>query len=106
MVTAAMILNPLAVAVVSGVGGALGELTGYGVGRASNKLAKQGRLESWVQRAAGRRMGLTILILAIVPNPFVDVRGIIAGRSRYPVVSFSPSRRSARSSSASRSCSW
>ena len=51
----------------------------------SNKLAKKGRLENWVQRAAGRRMGLTILILAIVPNPFVDVLGIIAGRSRYPV---------------------
>ena len=30
-------------------------------------------------------MALTILLISIIPNPFVDFIGIFAGRARYPV---------------------
>ena len=82
---AAMVLDPLTVAVISGVGGALGEITGYMVGRSSNSFIKTGKLGARVERIAERRMCLTILVISIIPNPFVDFIGIIAGRLRYPV---------------------
>ena len=88
MLAGAMVLDPLAVAILSGVGGALGELTGCVLGRSSNNLIKTGKLASRVQGVAERRMALSILVLSTIPNPFVDFIGIIAGRIRYPVALF------------------
>ena len=44
MVAGAMVLNPLAVAVLTGIGGAIGELTGYALGRSTRKLVKHGKM--------------------------------------------------------------
>ena len=33
-------------------------------------------------------MGITVLLVSVIPNPFVDVIGIVAGRTGYPVGRF------------------
>jgi membrane protein YqaA with SNARE-associated domain len=88
MVAGAMVLNPLAVAVLTGIGGAIGELTGYALGRSTRKLVKNGKMPAWLNRVAARHMAITILVISIIPNPFVDAMGIVAGRFGYPVGRF------------------
>ena len=88
MIAGALVLNPLAVAVLTGMGGAIGELTGYALGRSTRKVVKKGKMPAWLDRIAERHMAVTILAISIIPNPFVDVIGIVAGRVGYPVGRF------------------
>ena len=85
MVGAALVLNPLAIAALTGVGGALGEVTGYALGRSSRKLVKRGSGPAWLSHKAESNMAVTLLAVSIIPNPFVDVIGVIAGRMGYPL---------------------
>ncbi|MFC1935394.1 VTT domain-containing protein [Chloroflexota bacterium] len=88
MVSGALVLNPLAVAVLTGIGGAVGEITGYALGRSSRKFVKGGKGPAWLSRSAEKHMAPTLLAVSIIPNPFVDVIGIVAGRAGYPVKLF------------------
>ena len=88
MIAAALVLNPLAVALLTGVGGALGEITGYALGRSSRAVIKKGTGPGWLTRRAEKHMALSLLAISIIPNPFVDAVGIIAGRLGYPVRRF------------------
>ncbi len=85
MLAGAFVLNPLAVAVLTGVGGAVGEMTGYAVGRSSRRVNTRWRLPAWFTRSAENHMAATILVVSIIPNPFVDAIGIVAGRIGYPL---------------------
>ena len=85
MLAGALVLNPMAVAVLTGVGGAIGEITGYALGRSSRKLVKPKKAPGWLERTAQRHMALSVLAVSIIPNPFVDLIGIIAGRLGYPL---------------------
>ena len=85
MLAGAFVLNPLAVAVLTGVGGAVGEMTGYAVGRSSRTVSTRWRLPGWFSRSAENHMAATILVISIIPNPFVDAIGIVAGRIGYPI---------------------
>jgi len=76
--------NPLAVGLVAGTGQALGEMTGYLAGYSGQELVdnypRYGRMANWM-----RRYGvLTIFVLALIPNPFFDIAGIVAGALRMP----------------------
>ncbi len=88
MATSALVLNPLAVGIVSGIGGGLGEIAGYALGRSSRKLVKKSYVPAWLTRRVDKHMTLTLLFVSVVPNPFMDVVGIIAGRNRYPLYQF------------------
>jgi membrane protein YqaA with SNARE-associated domain len=81
-------LPPLGVAVAAGSGAAIGELTGYLAGysgqAAVERTAAYQRLVGWMQRNGG----LTIYLLATIPNPLVDLSGIAAGALRVPVYKF------------------
>jgi len=88
VIAASLVLQPWAVGLLAGVGGALGEMTGYAVGCSSHRIVKQRRIPAWLYRATSRHMALTILTVSIIPNPFVDFVGIIAGRLCYPIPSF------------------
>ncbi len=102
-------LDPFLVSVVAGLGSAIGESTGYGVGYASRGfLSTEQRSGTWYVRAYDRvsrgRMYrwlndkvftwmrrypfLTLFIIAAIPNWFVDVGGLIAGRTSYPFSKF------------------
>lgn len=82
---AASFANPLLVGVVAGVGQALGEMTGYLAGYSGQELIDESpryrRMAEWMRRYGG----LTIFALAVIPNPFFDVAGIVAGVLRMPL---------------------
>jgi membrane protein YqaA with SNARE-associated domain len=95
---AGRLLDPLPVSLIAGFGSAVGETVGYLVGYGSLALPSEGFAvsERWVktrwyvwfqQKIVGwmrRNIFLTIFGLAAVPNIFVDIASIIAGRNRYP----------------------
>jgi uncharacterized membrane protein YdjX (TVP38/TMEM64 family) len=86
--TMGAIFNPLAVGLVAGAGAALGELVGYLAGFSGQAVVEHAsmynRLTGWMQRNGS----LTIFLLAMIPNPFFDVAGIIAGMLKMPFPKF------------------
>jgi membrane protein YqaA with SNARE-associated domain len=85
IIAAAPFLNPWIVALVSGAGMAIGELTGYVIGKGGKKaLGKEERKwlkrgEGWFQKGRGF---LFIVIFAATPLPD-DVTGILGGMFDY-----------------------
>jgi membrane protein YqaA with SNARE-associated domain len=82
------ILNPVLVGIVSGVGGTIGEMTGYVLGYggrlAIDNVALYNRMVKWMKRWGS----VTIFVLALIPNPLFDVAGAAAGLLRFPVWKF------------------
>jgi len=82
------IFNPLAVGIVAGAGGTLGEISGYLAGFSGQAVIERvdiyDRLVLWMKRNGN----LTILILAAIPNPFFDLTGIAAGALKVPILRF------------------
>lgn len=82
------VLNPLGITLAAGVGGTLGELTGYLAGyggqAAVEKTQVYNRILPWVQKYGA----WMILVLSAIPNPFFDVAGIAAGIAKIPVWKF------------------
>jgi uncharacterized membrane protein YdjX (TVP38/TMEM64 family) len=81
-------LNPLLVGLSVGSGAAVGELTGYLAGYGGQGLVENssgyGRIARWTQR-----YGLwVVFFLALIPNPFFDVVGMMAGLLRIPAWRF------------------
>ncbi|HEX2034242.1 MAG TPA: VTT domain-containing protein [Chloroflexota bacterium] len=71
--------SPLLTGVAIGLGSALGELTGYLAGRSGNPLLAGTRAYRRVEGAVRRHGPAVILGMALIPNPFADVTGIVAG---------------------------
>jgi membrane protein YqaA with SNARE-associated domain len=86
--TLGAVLNPLLLGIISGIGGTLGELTGYLLGYsgrgAIQNIKLYNRMEYWMRRWGG----ITILVLAAIPNPVFDVAGAVAGALRFPLWKF------------------
>ena len=84
----AMVFNPFWVAIASGAGAALGELSGYLAGFSGQPMLEKSemvkKMTAWMQR----NQSWTIFILALVPNPLFDMAGFIAGAARMPVWKF------------------
>ncbi|MDA1036706.1 MAG: VTT domain-containing protein [Chloroflexi bacterium] len=86
---AAQTLNPWVLGIVGGLGAAVGEISGYVVGRSGGKTVGR-RLFA---RYGGSRvlranlMGPTLFVFALTPLPF-DVAGIVAGGTHYPFSRF------------------
>ena len=78
--TTATFLNPAAVAVIAGLAGTIGELTGYFLGFSGSGVFERRRfyhrVEGWMQK----RGGLILFVVSAIPNPVFDVAGIAAGR--------------------------
>jgi membrane protein YqaA with SNARE-associated domain len=82
------VFNPYWVAVASGLGAALGEMTGYLAGYSGQVILKN---RDWYDRLTKlmRKYGdLTVLIMALVPNPVFDLAGMAAGMLKMPVARF------------------
>ena len=82
------ILNPVLVGIVSGLGGTLGEMTGYLLGYggrlAVDNVGLYNRMVRWMKRWGSA----TIFILALIPNPLFDLAGATAGLLRFPIWKF------------------
>ena len=75
--------SPLGIGIFGGAGAALGELTGYLAGYSGSAAFSGGelyqRFENWM-----RQYGfLALFVLAVIPNPFFDIAGIVAGALRF-----------------------
>ena len=86
--TTATFLNPAAVAVIAGLAGTVGELTGYFLGRSGRGLIDQNRFYQKVEYWMRKRGWLLLFVISAVPNPVFDVAGIAAGALRYPLWRF------------------
>ena len=82
------VFNPFWVAIAAGTGAALGETTGYLAGFSGQIIVDQREwyetLISWMRKYGN----LTILVMAIVPNPFFDLAGMAAGMLKLPFSRF------------------
>jgi membrane protein YqaA with SNARE-associated domain len=82
------VLNPILVGVVSGIGGTIGEMTGYLLGYggrlAVDNVGIYARMVGWMKRWGG----VTVFVLALIPNPFFDLAGAAAGLLLFPVWKF------------------
>ncbi len=80
-------LNPVLLGVVGGVGGAIGELTGYVLGVTGRRVVSAENVDRRLRRIPRRLFGPTLFVFAATPLPF-DVAGIVAGTLRFPVSRF------------------
>lgn len=85
-------LNPFLTGIISGVGSALGELSGYFVGAGGRYIVEEKkRKRSKVIKSLANffeRFGfVTIVIAALLPFPF-DFIGILSGASAYNIKKF------------------
>ncbi|MBL8103080.1 MAG: VTT domain-containing protein [Anaerolineales bacterium] len=82
------VFNPMGVALAGGLGGALGELTGYLAGFSGQAVVEKteiyNRILPWIQKYGA----WMILVLSAFPNPFFDMAGIAAGISKIPLWKF------------------
>jgi membrane protein YqaA with SNARE-associated domain len=80
--------NPFLVALFGGIGGALGEVTGYLLGRSGRGITSNNkwyaRAENWMKK----RGFLTVFCFALLPFLPLDIAGLIAGVSRYSIWKF------------------
>lgn len=82
------VFNPFWVGVAAGTGAALGEITGYMAGYSGQAVIEN---RQWYDRITGwmKKYGdITIFFLALIPNPFFDAGGIVAGALRMPLWRF------------------
>lgn len=82
------VFNPLWVAIAAGAGATIGEISGYLAGFSGQAIFERTtwhvRLEKWMKKYGG----VTIFVLAFIPNPLFDVAGIIAGGLKMKLYRF------------------
>lgn len=89
--TMGAVFDPLWVAIASGLGAALGELSGYLAGFSGQAVVERTeyyeRLRKWMENNH-RLSDLAVMVLAFIPNPLFDLAGIAAGSLKIPVLRF------------------
>ena len=81
-------LNPYVAGVFAGVGETIGELSGYAVGYGGKTVVEKHAFYQRVRAWMERRGALVIFLVSVIPNPVVDVVGIAAGATRFPLHRF------------------
>ena len=79
---------PIVVGVVAGLGDAIGEFSGYGLGFAGAATLHHHRVYTRFERWMGRNGTLTVFLLSTFPNPFFDLVGVVAGSAHMPARRF------------------
>ncbi|HET6822585.1 MAG TPA: VTT domain-containing protein [Anaerolineales bacterium] len=84
----AIFSNPFGVGLAAGLGGTIGELSGYLAGFSGQAIVERmdvyNRVKPWVDKYGG----WAILVLSAIPNPFFDIAGIAAGIAKMPLQTF------------------
>ena len=81
-------LNPLGVALSAGVGGMLGEMTGYLAGYSGQAAVENTTVYNRIVPYVQKYGAWVILVMSAIPNPFFDLAGIAAGIAKIPVWQF------------------
>jgi len=82
------VFNPFWVAIAAGTGAALGETTGYLAGFSGQIIIDRKKWYDTLTKWMRKYGNLTILVMAIIPNPFFDLAGMAAGMLRLPFYQF------------------
>lgn len=89
-IPAGAVFNPILVAIVAGVGAAVGEMIAYGVG-AGGKFFIKPEHKKWFKKAKrwmkGRKAFFVIIVFAATPLPH-DVVGLLSGFLHYDIKKF------------------
>jgi membrane protein YqaA with SNARE-associated domain len=84
--------SPILVAIVAALGACLGDMLGFAFGYSGRKLTKEKlghhKLMRFLEKNFDRHGELIIFMLAVIPNPFFDAVGILAGVVNYPPIKF------------------
>lgn len=75
-------LNPVLVGVIAACGATLGEITGYVAGANGISFVGSSPVAQRIRRWMDRRGTLTIFGLSVVPSPFFDIAGLMAGAGK------------------------
>lgn len=86
VVAGGSVYNPLLVAIVATLAGALGDSISYLLGHSGRHIfvKKEGKFFQAVARVFHKHGLVVIFVFALVPNPIFDALGILAGGVRYP----------------------
>lgn len=80
--------NPILVGLAAGVGGTLGELSGYLAGFSGQAILENTKIYKrmliWIEKYGA----WTVLFMGIIPNPVFDVAGITAGVLKMKIWKF------------------
>jgi len=92
IITGGNLYSPILVAIVASLGACLGDMLGFAFGHSGRKLTKK-KLDRhktirFLEKHFHRHGVLIIFMLAIIPNPFFDAIGILAGVLNYPPLKF------------------
>lgn len=89
-IPAGAVFDPVVVAVVAGVGAAVGEMVAYVIG-AGGKFVVRPEQKKWFKKAKkwmqGNRAFLVVIVFAATPLPH-DVIGLLSGFTRYDAKKF------------------
>jgi membrane protein YqaA with SNARE-associated domain len=77
-------LNPFWMGIAAGCGAALGEMTGYLAGFGGRGVVEEKPIYKRLAVLMRKRGAWIIFLLALIPNPFFDVGGIMAGMLKMP----------------------
>lgn len=83
-------LDPLLLGLISGLGSAVGELTGYAAGRGGRALIPEENKHQFarIQELTQKHGALLLAVWSAVPMPLFDFAGIVAGAMRMRVSRF------------------
>lgn len=92
VITGGNLYSPILVAIVVSLGASLGDMLGFAFGHSGRRLTKK-KLDRYktirfLEKHFHRHGVLIIFLLAIIPNPFFDAIGILAGVLNYPLIRF------------------
>jgi len=92
VITGGNLYSPILVALIAAFGAGLGDMLGFVFGHSGRKLTKK-KLDRYkairfLEKHFHRHGALITFLLAIIPNPFFDAIGILAGVLNYPPIKF------------------
>lgn len=84
--------SPILVAIIAAAGACLGDMLGFAFGHSGRRLTKK-KLDKhktikFLEKHFHRHGVLIIFLLAVIPNPFFDAIGILAGVLNYSPIRF------------------
>lgn len=81
-------LDPFLLGLTAGLGGALGELSGFWLGSQGRDLVRANLIYRIARVYMGRYGGAVIFVAALIPVLPADIAGLIAGSTGYPIRKF------------------
>lgn len=92
VITGGNLYSPVPVAIVASLGACLGDMLGFLFGHSGRRLTKKKmdkhKAIRFLEKHFHKHGVLIIFLLAIIPNPFFDAIGILAGVLNYSPIRF------------------